>query len=424
MEEHTLQEAIESWKSREQLLERMFSGKLLSSPRFLQEKLRHYRQLDNQFRWQPGMKKDLTLKMLREEVRGLERMLYPNFMERITRRLASMARSYFGSQRLLAQEQARLSRLRESREIEKLLQDNKLQSMVQSTKKRPALTQKGKGQASVPESKIVVMPDRNYERLCQQLRQLGFGDSLRTALKEKMQQKDLQFDLTLPKNYGKDETVTTLNYRRSEEGMYTLLRYSMSLKSDRYVVPLQHTFYAGNKDATITATEAYHLLAGRAVHKEVANQQGEKYNAWLQLDFKTPNGSHGYRVRSFTENYGYDLKGTLEKYPIKEIQDNVSAGKLVEALQKGERQPVTLEIGGATEKVWVEAAPQFKTINMYAVSGERLRMDQVRERMVSKNESVKESQQRGQKAGAVDGGGEMETGTKKKKGKRKGQRLI
>ena len=50
-------------------------------------------------------------------------------------------------------------------------------------------------------------------------------------------------------------------------------------------VKMEQTFYL-NKGKGVTAKEAYNLLEGRAVHKELTTKAGEPYKAWIQLDFE------------------------------------------------------------------------------------------------------------------------------------------
>ncbi len=120
-----------------------------------------------------------------------------------------------------------------------------------------------------------------------------------------------------------------------------------------------------NKGQGVTMKEAYNLLNGRAVHKELANKEGEKYQAWLQLDFKQTDSRGNYKIKQFHQNFGYDVEKALSAHPIKELQNEQEKARLVESLKKGNRQSVTFIENGNQQKAFVEANPQFKSINVY-----------------------------------------------------------
>ncbi|MHA4875680.1 hypothetical protein, partial [Enterococcus faecium] len=66
---------------------------------------------------------------------------------------------------------------------------------------------------------------------------------------------------------------------------------------------LEQTFYI-HKGKGVTAKEAYNLLEGRSVYKELTNKAGVAYKDWIQLDF-TKKDKHGnHEVKQFHENYG------------------------------------------------------------------------------------------------------------------------
>jgi len=50
--------------------------------------------------------------------------------------------------------------------------------------------------------------------------------------------------------------------------------YDASLKKDGTAESLEQTFYI-NKGQNITLKEAYNLMEGRAINKDLTNQQGE-----------------------------------------------------------------------------------------------------------------------------------------------------
>jgi hypothetical protein len=124
------------------------------------------------------------------------------------------------------------------------------------------------------------------------------------------------------------------------------------------------TFYV-KKNAGITAKEAYNLLSGRAVNKDLTNAEGQPYNAWMQIDFsqKDNHGNHKYKM--IHQGYGYDLEKELTRHPIKELNDQVSKERLMKSLERGNLHQVTFAKADREDKMFIEANPHFKTLNVY-----------------------------------------------------------
>lgn len=267
---------------------------------------------------------------------------------------------------------------------------------------------------------VSIMNEKNYDYLSNQLKYTGFGEDLQEQLKEKLQKQEPEFTLSFQKDYGKDETAATLHFRKSDESdIYFFNRYNLMLKNDQHPDAIKQAFYISNKEDNITLKEAYNLMSGRAIFKEKINREGEKYNAWQQLNFKETDAHGNFKLRPFNENYGFDLKVVLQNHPIKELQNETDSKRLIESLERGNRQSVTLTIQGKDQKVFIEAAPQFKSLNFYEASGQRIRTDKLYESS-SAEQSVKQDDQ---KKSLKQNTGEDEGGppTAKKKSNRKRQ---
>jgi hypothetical protein len=127
---------------------------------------------------------------------------------------------------------------------------------------------------------------------------------------------------------------------------------------------VEQTFYI-NKDSNITIKEAYNLLEGRAVNKDLKTKEGEAYNAWIVFDFKISDERGNFKMNHYHQNYGYDLEAVLSKYPIKELGHPDYKENLLASLKKGNVQSATFTIEGVDKKQFIEANPQFKTIKIY-----------------------------------------------------------
>lgn len=208
------------------------------------------------------------------------------------------------------------------------------------------------------------MNEQNFEYLKDNLKYMGFGDGLAEALRGQMAKGEPGFQLQFETEGAGKAFVAVLNFRKSENtDMYFFNSYHATLgRSDGEIV--DQAFYL-NKGKGVTGKEAFNLLEGRAVYKELTNKEGAKYHAWLQLDLgkKDKNGNH--EVKQFHDAYGYDLKATLERLTIRDLKEPDLADALLQSLKKGNLQSVAMERDGGIVRMFVEANPQYKTVNLY-----------------------------------------------------------
>jgi hypothetical protein len=158
--------------------------------------------------------------------------------------------------------------------------------------------------------------------------------------------------------------------------MYFFNNYSAGLKTEGNEMNRPQTFYI-NKGRSFTAKEAFNLLSDRAVNKELTNKGGVTYSAWVKLkpaEEGVQNKNREFQI--FSENYGFDLKETLSRYPIREMETTEASDKLMNSLKKGNLQLVTFtERGGDIPKL-IEANPQYKNLTIYHEDGKKQFMAQ------------------------------------------------
>ena len=215
------------------------------------------------------------------------------------------------------------------------------------------------------------MNEENLKFLKDGLVYMGFGMKLQGELEAKIKEQPKDFQLAIQGEYrrptGEAEKVDyKLDFRKNEStDMYFFNRYKATLLND--LDPTKEksqTFYV-DKGRGVTAKEAFNLLDGRSVNRDLIAKNNEPYNAWLRLEFSTTDKHGNYEVKKYSPGYGYDLLATLKKYPIKELDSNDSLVKLVSSLEKGNVQAVTFVREGKEEKMHIEANPQYKTLNVY-----------------------------------------------------------
>lgn len=208
------------------------------------------------------------------------------------------------------------------------------------------------------------MNEKNLDYLKDNLKYLGFGEKQHEALEASLKEGKESFQLTFNADVNKKPFEAVLQFRKSDTSdMYFLNSYHATLERSNGEKKDQ-TFYL-NKGKGVTAKEAYNLLEGRPVFKELTNKQNEPYKAWIQLDFENKDKHNNHEVKQFHENYGYDLKAAVSKYAVKELDGGDNKKKLLHSLEKGNIQSVNIEKDGTAVKMFIEANPQYKTVTLY-----------------------------------------------------------
>jgi hypothetical protein len=208
------------------------------------------------------------------------------------------------------------------------------------------------------------MNEKNLAYLKDNVKYLGFGEKLFTDLENNLSQGKNEFTLNINTIFNRDTISATLHFRKSENtDMYFLNKYDASLEKPGKE-SISQTIYLDNGKG-ITMKEAYNLLEGRAVLKDLNTKDGQKYQAWLQLDFKEKDQHDNFKMKQFHENYGYDLKGHVQNLVLSNSAPEMEQ-QLIKSLQKGNIQSaVVMEKIDKEVKVFIEANPQYKTLNIY-----------------------------------------------------------
>ena len=269
------------------------------------------------------------------------------------------------------------------------------------------------------------MNQKNFDYLKDQVKFTGFGDTLENELKEKMQKQTAEFHISHSAKFGNDTADATLHFKKSEQSdMYFFNKYDLRLKQEQGPGVNEQTFYI-NKGNNITLKEAFNLMSGRAVNKDLTNKEGQIYNAWMQMDFKDSNASGDYKIKHYHQNYGYDLEKVLSHHPIKELTNEQDKTRLIESLNKGNRQSVTFIENGNEQKHFIEANPKFKSINVYDGNMQRVvnKQSKVEKETQGETNNIKHDAKREkQTQSEVDEGPEVPNTSINKK-RKKGQTL-
>lgn len=213
------------------------------------------------------------------------------------------------------------------------------------------------------------MKSEHLNSLQEDMKYLGFGDNalLDQQLKEQILNGVEGFELYTDAYFDEDTRLEVkLYFRRSpKEDRYFFNKYdALLIYPEESIKNKAQTFYV-HLGKGVTFKESFNLLQGRSVYKNMINLEGEKYKAWLKLDFGAKDLHDNHKVKQFGTRYGYELEKVLEKYPIRELQDEKTKADLYRSLQRGNLQLVTFDKAAKSEKMYIEANPMFKTINIY-----------------------------------------------------------
>lgn len=212
--------------------------------------------------------------------------------------------------------------------------------------------------------KTNVMNNENFQYLSDNLKYMGFGENLKTDLEKNLNEGKADFQLHYKAEINKKPFEVTMNFRKSDStDMYFFNNYHASLEKSNGE-KAEQTFYL-NKGKGVTGKEAFNLLDGRAVQKDLITKEGQPYKAWMQLDFDNKDKNNNFEVKQFHEKYGFDLKAAVEKFPITDLKDPAKEKALMQSFQKGNVQSVTIEKDGSSHKMFIEADPQYKKVNLY-----------------------------------------------------------
>jgi hypothetical protein len=255
--------------------------------------------------------------------------------------------------------------------------------------------------------KLKFMNEKNFEYLKDNVKYTGFGEGLAEALKEQMSTGAPAFHLSFDAQINKKPFSAVLSFRKSEKGdMYFFNSYHATLTRANGEVKDQ-AFYL-NKGKGVTVKEAFNLLEGRAVYKELENKEGQKYHAWLQIDFDKRDKSNNFEMKQYHEKYGYDLKEALAKFPIRDLKEPDLLDILLSSLQKGNLQAVAFEKEGGAVRMFVEANPQYKSVNLYDNELKRVPKEELQlyagkgqEKQVQQGERKENKKEASQKNGNV-----------------------
>ncbi|MFH6997350.1 hypothetical protein ACHRVZ_05410 [Flavobacterium sp. FlaQc-57] len=294
---------LNQWRSREERFSKLFNFSLSNNRSLIKEKLHHYERIGTKYKGSKNIEERFALQMLKQEKDKILKQLYPNLLVRLIRKLVVA----------------------------------------------PLIDQ-------IAVRKDVKEEQKNNQALCDQVQRIGFKD-LSNQIDEQIKQGHEQF--TIPVSYyvnEKERLDHELSFVKDQSGKYQFEGYKASLNNELKPEENRNQYFKVEQENSVDTTQAYNLLAGRAVQKE---------KTWIQLDLNDKDASGNHRIKEFHSGYGYDLVKAVQQLPLKELSNKTQADKLKNDLKQGNRLPVTLIKNGNEHRFYIEANPQFKSVNIY-----------------------------------------------------------
>ena len=294
---------LNQWRSREERFSKLFSFSLSKNRSLLKEKLNHYERIGTKYSGTKNLEERFALRMLRQEKNKILKQLYPNVLVRLIRKLV----------------------------VAPLIDQIAVRKDAKEEKE-------------------------NNQSLQEQVQRIGFKD-LSDKIEQQIKQGHEQF--TIPSSYyinEKERLNHELYFAKDQNGKCRFEGYKTNLLDESKPEESRSQYFKVQEENSGDTTQAYNLLAGRAVQKE---------GSWIQLDLNDKDASGNHRIKEFHSGYGYDLEKAIKQLPLKEISNKTEADKLQDALRQGNRQPITLIKNGNEHRFYIEANPQFKSVNIY-----------------------------------------------------------
>jgi gas vesicle protein len=224
-----------------------------------------------------------------------------------------------------------------------------------------------------------------------QLKRSGFAEAFNADLIDKMEKRLPLIQHSFSKEFDGDKVSAVLHLKKSSTSdHYFLNKFDLSLQKEAQLSQTKQTFYVNRKPvpATIdtdrretyenrfTLKEAYNLLAGRPVFKNLVNNEGVEYQAWVKLNLKNKQENGNHEVKQYTKNYGFDLETILAKYSIKELATDQYKQSLIDSLHRGNLQKATfIDKDGKEERMYVSPHVSLGMLNVYDQDKQRITTD-------------------------------------------------
>lgn len=236
------------------------------------------------------------------------------------------------------------------------------------------------------------MNENNLEYLKKSLDYLGFGSKLNDVLESAISRELPAFTLGVNQSYlpsqakrnpavAADQMKFMLNFSRSKQSdMYFLNDYEVTLTKAGSAVPIKQVFDL-ERDNRITALQAYKLLSGNALERDVyiKSENGEtpeKKKVWFKLNLDVQDAYGNHPLKKFYPEFKFDLSSAIDKYPFKAL-DESAKNSVIKLLKNGNLAQAEMMVGKKAVQVFIAANPQFKGLDVFDKNMTTIRQDEI-----------------------------------------------
>jgi len=226
------------------------------------------------------------------------------------------------------------------------------------------------------------MNEKNFEYLKKLLDNLGFGSRLNAVLQQALEKDFNTFSLGISNSYlsdegkilgtpNKDIVKYQLNFNKSKSSDSVFLNdYRVFLFKPMEITPRSHTFDL-ERDHRITAWQAYRMLSGFSIEKNVFPQRKEGIDVqqdarkiWMKLSLDVLDAYEQHPMRKFYPEYGYDLSATLDRYPLTNLSEPIKE-VAVEHLAQGKLFKAEMRLYDQVFPVYIAARPELRALEVF-----------------------------------------------------------
>ena len=143
--------------------------------------------------------------------------------------------------------------------------------------------------------------------------------------------------------------------------------FSLKEREDRILRHATRQTFPVRPDFPLTAEEACHLFAGRAVHLPVPGRNSQE-TAWFRLDPLQKDAGGNALLLQYAPHYNYNLPHILNELPLKTTEENPFV-KLVLELYGGHFPAATLLLNDKETPVRLLADPLRRSVGVYTPEG-------------------------------------------------------
>ena len=252
-----------------------------------------------------------------------------------------------------------------------------------------------------------IMNQRNADYLTNQVYYTGFDgmdNKIREQLEDPIASKRSTFSVLHEAKERDDMLESKLNFVKSKQSdMHFFNSVDVTVKSGGSMKVNTQNFRIDSKiyrdekgdplriQPNITRKEAYNLMSGRAVRKDVVKEVDGKIEVtkpWITLDFKETDNKGNYKRQEYPD---YNLEQHLNYLPLKELQNEQYLGNLIDSVERGNRQQVTALKDDAELVIYVEANPKFDDLSIYDENMKRVSLSQVTTELDARAEALSAS---------------------------------